>query len=341
MLDMEVREVKKNEYQIWDELVENSPQGSIFHHSNWLAIHDGLFGGMLKIYGCFKNNNLIGGCSFYIYQTKFYKRACSIVEMTPYGGVIIAPSFSSKIREQEETDKNIIRALCSAFDNEHFGYIQLVNSPNLIDIRSFIWNGWKSKIHYTYYFNLEKDIEKSISKKVRNTARRAINNKITVKKLNDPSIFYDLLLMTFMRQNMKLSFTKGFFENVIELLEAKNLGEMWVAETPNGEIASSEIIIWDNKRVYRWSAASHTDFQDTGATSLLLYEIFQDLKKRGFKEINLMAANTPQLTKFISSFNPKLIPYYSVERKNLLVEIIGDITKLYKKIKGCEKPLYV
>lgn len=39
-----------------------------------------------------------------------------------------------------------------------------------------------------------------------------------------------------------------------------------------------------------------------------------DLKSRDFKEINLMAANTPHLTKFISSFNPVLVPYYKVEK---------------------------
>ena len=85
-----------------------------------------------------------------------------------------------------------------------------------------------------------------------------------------------------------------------------------------------------NKKAYRWSAASHTEFKDTGATSLLLYEIFQDLKNRGFKEINLMAANTPHLAKFISSFNPELVAYYSVEKKIALVKIVEDIYRWIK-----------
>ena len=80
-----------------------------------------------------------------------------------------------------------------------------------------------------------------------------------------------------------------------------------------------------NKKAYRWSAASHTEFKDTGATSLLLYEIFQDLKNRGFKEINLMAANTPHLAKFISSFNPELVAYYSVDKKTFLTKILMAI----------------
>jgi len=59
-------------------------------------------------------------------------------------------------------------------------------------------------------------------------------------------------------------------------------------------------------------------YKDTGGTSLLLYEIFESLKKRGHSKINLMAANTPQLTKFISSFNPDLVNYYNISKIKIL-----------------------
>jgi len=49
------------------------------------------------------------------------------------------------------------------------------------------------------------------------------------------------------------------------------------------------------------------------------------LKNRGFKEINLMAANTPHLAKFISSFNPELVAYYSVDKKTFLTKILMAI----------------
>jgi len=330
---IEVRELKKEEYKIWDELVDLSPHGTIFHKSFWLTTCSELLNKKLKIYGYFENDQLVGGCSLYIYKLKrFFKMASSTIEMTPYGGIVLVPSPSSKVREREKMYRDIIKSLCNAFDNEHFDYIQITNSPDFVDIRPFTWNGWDSKIHYAYYLILEYEIEKSISKKARNIIRKAIKNNITVHKLNDPSIFHNLFLMTFKRQNLNPPVTREFLEKIIGLLKSKDTGEMWIAETPSGEAASAEIVIWDNKRAYRWSAASHTDFKNTGATSLLLYEIFQDLKNRGFKEIDLMAANTPQLAKFISSFNPELVPYYSVERKTNLIKIGRNI---YEMIKRC------
>ena len=319
----------------WDELVESSPHGTTFHKSFWLNTCSESLNKKLKIYGCFEKEQLVGGCSLYTYKFKrVFRAASSIIGMTPYGGVVLAQSPSSKVREQEQTYSNIIKSLCSAFDNEHFDYIRIDNSPDFVDIRPFTWNGWDTKIYYTYYFDLECDIEKNVSKKVRNTVRKAIKNGIITKKVNDPSIFYELSSMTLRRQNINLPATKEFFERIIELLKSKNTGEMWIAETASGEVASAEIVVWDNKRVYRWDAASHTDFKDTGATSLLLYEIFQDLKNRGFKQINLMAANTPQLAKFISSFNPKLVPHYTVEKKNVKYRVSANAYKIIKHMKS-------
>ena len=335
MSDSEVRELKKDEYGIWDNLVESSPHGTIFHKSFWLNMCSEMLNKKLKIYGCFKNDQLIGGCSLYTYKSKrLFKMASSTIEMTPYGGFILAQSPSTKVREQEQTHSNIIKSLCNALNNEHFDYTQITNSPDFVDIRYFVWNGWDGKINYTYYLNLDTAIEKSISKNVRWSIRKAIKNNIAIRRSNEPSIFYKLFSMTFERQNLKPPVTEKFFENMIDMLESKNAGEMWTAETHSREAVSAEIVVWDNKRAYRWSAASHGDFKDTGATSLLLYEIFQDLKNRGFKEINLMAANTPHLAKFISSFNPILIPYYAVEKTSIKYKAAANVHRITKNIKN-------
>jgi hypothetical protein len=39
------------------------------------------------------------------------------------------------------------------------------------------------------------------------------------------------------------------------------------------------------------------------------------LQEKDFKKFNMMAANTPHLAKFVSSFNPELVPYYSVQKR--------------------------
>ena len=330
MAPIEIKEIKKEDYGLWDELVEKSPQGTIFHSSDWSSTCAKSSNKKLKIYGCFENDQLVAGCLFYIYKKGLFKIASSVIAATPYGGIVLAEPRTKDIRKQEKNISDIIGSLCTAFKNEHFDYIQLVNSPDFIDIRPFTWNGWKSDIHYTYYLDLN-NFEKKISKDARWTINKAIKSGITTEKSGDISLFYDLFRETYLRQNLKPPVSEDFFRNIFNLLQNQNKGEMWIAKTKSGEVAAAEIIVYDNRRAYRWSAAAHTELRKTGATPLLLYEIFQYLKERGFKEINLMAANTPHLAKFIAQFNPKLVPYYGVEKKTALAKIAESIYRGVRK----------
>jgi len=325
---IEIRKLGIRDYDSWDKLVECSPQGTIFHKSSWLVTCSKTLNKDLAIYGCFKDGRLVAGCSLYKYNIYFLKILASTIEMTPYGGIVLERPKSSKVREQESSYKDVVKSLNIVLGGRHFDIKQLTNSPNLFDIRPFTWNGWTDKVYYTYYLDLQKDMEYSISKKARNIVKKAIKNGVKVKKLNNPSMFYDLFSMTYNRQGLSPPVTKNFIKELLAVLNLENNGDMWVAETSSGEVIASEIFVWDNKMAYRWAAASHTELREMGATSLLLYEIFQDLRDRGFDEANLMAANTPQLAHFISSFNPKLVPYYSLEQMSYLAKISTSIYRM-------------
>ncbi len=311
-----------------------SPQGTIFQTTKWITKSAELSLKKEILYGFFKNDNLIAGCSVYAEKKySFLKTAVSTVPMTPYGGYIFTPFESTKIRENEHIKNNVI----SAINNEmikKFDYIKIINTEGIFDIRPFIYDRWRTSIHYTYFFNLDGNIEEKASKKVRNTIRKSLKNGINVKKETDSNLYYRLYCKTFERQNLIPPVSERFFSQMIELIISNNLGEMWIARTPTEEPAAGEIIIWDNKRAHRWSAVSDPVYKDSGATSQLLFEIFSDLQKRGIHEINLMAGNTPQLTKFVSSFNPRLIPYYAIEKFNSKYNLIENILYPFNKIRA-------
>jgi hypothetical protein len=331
--EVEVKELAPGDYGTWDELVQESGQGSIFHKSFWLVFSANAMKNVLKIYGCFESGNLVGGCSLYVRQMKFLRVAESVLPMNPYGGVVLARPRSNNVRKQEEVCANIIRQLDKAFAEARYDYICITNSPEFSDIRPFTWNGWRGSVSYAYYLDVQEFSDQTVSKEVRWNVRKAIDKGITVKKLvrPDASSYYRLLSITFRRQNLEPPVSANFLENALKTLGSEGASEMWTAETRSGDLACAEIIVWDTKRAYRWSAASHSEFRETGATSLLLCEIVRDLKVRGFKEINLMAANTPRLAKFVAAFNARLLPYYSVERKNAIATLAESVHRATKR----------
>jgi hypothetical protein len=307
----------------WDALVMKSPNGTIFHSSKWIKACAELLSIKEVLYCYYKDDELIGGCSVYEQKRyRFFSMAISTAPMTPYGGYIFSPFGSSKVRENEQIRTTIISEINNQMI-QRFDYIKIVNSPEFFDIRPFSWSGWNSFVNYAYYFDLNEHIEENISKNVRRTIRKAKKFKIIIEKENNADLFYFLFTKTYEKQNLPVPVTKDFLVKMIDMIISNNFGEIWIARTPDGEPAAAEIIIWDNKRAYRWAGALDPQFKDTGATSLLFFEIFQDLQKRGFHEINLMAGNTPHLANFISSFNPRLVPYYGIEKTKKLQNILN------------------
>ena len=223
-------------------------------------------------------------------------------------------------RKMEKDFRDIVNSQCNVLENEHFDYIHLVNSPDLTDVRPFTWNGWHSDVQYAYYLDLD-NFEGKISKDARWAINKATNEGIAVERCEDATIIWRLWTETFARQHLRPPASEDFFKTMLVLMQNQNVGEMWIARTKSDEVAAAEIFVYDHKRVYRWCAASSTRLRKTDAPSLLLYEALRNLENKGFKEINLMAATMPRLAMFVAQFNPRLVPYYSVIRKNALAGI--------------------
>ncbi len=326
MNTLHVEMLTRDDLSQWDLLVTDSPHSTVFHSGKWITTCADLLAKNVVIYGYFSGDDLIGGCSVYS-QSHFhlFSTAISTAPLSPYGGYLMAPFASSGVRKDEKLRNTIITEINKVMVKT-FGYIKLVNSPALVDIRPFLWDGWNPSVHYLYYLDLRDHREDKLSKDVRRNVRKAQKKDISIEKESDVDLFYALLEKTYEKQNLPVPFTKTFHINMIEMIISNGLGEIWIARSPDGEPAAADIIIWDSRRAYRWSSALDPRFKDTGATSLLLFEIFEELQRRNFSEINLMAANTPHITNFISGFNPTLVPYYSIEKTTPVGALLGRLS---------------
>ncbi|MCK4269992.1 MAG: GNAT family N-acetyltransferase [Methanogenium sp.] len=314
-----VRKIEYPDFNLWDNMVKSSPQGSVFHLSNWIKTCADSQNQNYILFGVYKNQGLIAGLPLIIKKYKgVLKYGTSSISLTPFGGFLLPETSSTKVREKEQRSNQIIKVVLSEVNKEKLLRIQITNSPDLYDIRPFTWNKWKAEVYYSYILNLNQDIWINISKKTRNIIRKGQKNSISTEICWDTELYWQLNIDTYSKQGKKPPFSKDYLISLMNLIKEKNFGEMWIAKMPDGNIASAEIILWDNRMAYRWSAASCNEYKNTGATSFLLYTIFENLKERGFSKINLMAANTPNLTQFISSFNPELVPYYEITKEKLI-----------------------
>lgn len=328
MAQVEVRALDTDEFPVWDELVAASPQGTIFHSSDWLARTASSLNQNQVILGCYEDGDLIGGCSLILSNLyKLLRTASSAALLAPYGGIVTAGIESTKRRERELHANKVIAAVCSHISQQKFAHVELINSPGLEDIRWFIRNGWDAKVYYTYMLSTDGDVFSRISKNARRSINRAEKQGITAAKRFDAEAYWMLTVNTFEKQNSCPPCTKKHLLGMLDLIQEKGLGEMWVARTSSGEIAAAEVVVYDAKTAHRWSAASAEEHLSTGAASFLLAEVVAHAAERNYPSINLMAGNVANLSAFIATFNPDLVPYYGVESSGIRYSILRSVNK--------------
>jgi hypothetical protein len=309
-------EIRREDLLLWDSLVDQSVHGTIFHKTGWLNACARSLGRNVKIFGCFQDGQLVGGCSLFLKRKwGVISKADSTCVNTPYGGFVLSSLPTSSVRKQETFFRKILESLIYEIYKEQFYSVCIRNNPEFLDLRPLTLHGWRSSVLYTYYINLLNNPVSQIDSKVKGHIRTAERNRIAVEPFSDISKYYDLYCETYTRKNLKPEVPKRFFEELFAFMNAQKCGEMVVARTPDDDIACAEIVIWDNRMAYSWSAVSDSRFQSSGASSFIMMDTIKRMKERGFSTINIMMANVPHLSSFAASFNPVLVPYYQIRHR--------------------------
>lgn len=273
----EVRQVGKEE---WNKLVSLSPQGTVFSTTDWMDLT-----GDYTLWGYYKNGNLAGGIGGF----------SAPQPLTPFQGVLTAPSPDMKYASVTSLHNEVAYALLdvvpACFSN-HYTY------P---DIRPFLWDGAGANVKYTYVVDLTDmpQLWAGLEKSTRYDVTKAQRLPLTLSRGYDSS-FYDLYTETFSRKGL------GVPASADTIKKVAGLGASYLVS--DNELLAGAAVIFDNKRAYYILAASRV----TGVPSLLLWEIFKDLAGMGYKEIDLVGANTQNIALFKRGFGGKLTPYYEV-----------------------------
>ena len=329
MDEIEVRELVPSEYKDWDLLVDKAQPGTLFHTSQWLEICRDVLAKDLRIYGCLRNGELVGGCPLFVKKIKgIFKVATSTCDMTSYSGPLIKEGASSKASKRVQETHEVLNPLREFLCKQGFDSIHLTFSPGFEDIRPFTWNGWDSTVHYTHYLNLKENVDNNISQRIRRELEIANEAGLKTRVWNDPETYYHLLSMVYEKQNLAPPLPREFFERVFKLIQEKDIGYMFVSETPEGEVIAAHLNLYGKKCTVIWTSAINPDFGHLGPNALLYYNEFLDLKSRNFEYMNVMAANIPGFADFIISFSPELIPYYSVTLESKKYSIAKTLYKI-------------
>jgi len=272
----------------WDEFVENSANGTIFHLRKFLSYHppDRFNDSSIVI----KKNDQIFALFPAVSVDYMGKRALFSHRGASYGGFVYNATLSIS------SAFSMVRRLVDYAYEKGFEKIVITIPPIIYSKRpsqyidfSLLKNGFKYlKKELSSILFLEESIEENVKKfkQVNRTAfRKAIKLGVEVRESEDWEVFYDIL-----KNNLKIRHNVKPTHSLEELLKLKNIFpdriRLYGAYLRDEMIAG--VVMFDcNSQVSLAFYISHReDMQQYRGVNLLFYYIIEDSIKRGFKYLD-------------------------------------------------------
>jgi hypothetical protein len=317
-MNFEVRYLTEDEFLLWDEFVDKSPQGSIYSKSFWLKSISEITDRKFKILAAFKGGNIFGGIGLCIRKT-ILGNIISSPLLTPYNSLILREPDTKYPSRITSENLELIREIISKLEIKECGAVAIQNRPSINDIRAFSWNNWDTKVQYTYeipLFDLD-SLKATLAHNVRKQIRKSEETNVQIRTVDDCGKFYSLFSQSLERQNRPVPIKENKFRSFYESLKQHNCCRMYFAEMKSGETVSARITLFTKNQVaHDWVAGASPEYFQTGATPFLLWRIIEDLSQQGYRYLDLNGANIENIAKFKSEFGGRLVPYYTTSKYN-------------------------
>lgn len=322
---------------IWDDFIDRSPYGTIFHKWGFLETIEKHTGYTLLPYGMYVKDQLV--CIFPAFLKSNY--GVNIILSPPprtgipYMGFVMSSEYNDLTQNGKEVRlKDIVQGITGKLDEISPVYVSFQLIPELNDIREFKWNDYSVDPLFTYYLSTDvplEDISKGFSRSTKSIISKIRNNRFNmeIKESNDLSLFSELLSKRYEEQGMRFPIVNMEYLADLIRLYPDNI-KLYYVYGGNGNIAGSSLAILYKDKVISWLGTPKPDVS-LPVNELLFWEFIKIAKNRNSK-FEIGGADTQRLCSFKSRFNPSLETNYRVfRRKNIGVVAEWVYLNVYKK----------
>lgn len=325
----------------WDEWVDASPQGTVFHRDAFLRAMAQESG--TRLYRLVRGTQ--GGspiCLLPVFVQR--KGPFRIVHSPPSGCAIpyLGPVFlgeSTKQSRIESQCREAIIHLCSDIKSRVRPHlVRLISSPTLSDVRPFTWNGFKATPNYTYYLDLEaplQDIKKAFDKRVRQRIQKADaypDLKLS-KKLNGTAPeFYGNLEARYREQGYHIPFSQKYLEALSNAQPSVPVA--YRGYSKSRQMLTGLLLLQSKEKWTAWVGGARPPKEYDGLVELLHWNNIQEAKAAGAQVYERVGANTPHLCQSKAKYNLRPVPYFELTRGTVLAT---SAMNLYKHLRRKKK----
>lgn len=289
----------------WDDLVNSSVAGTIFHSTAWLNASPHRF---VK-FGLFLKQRLIAGAVLQVDD----RRQGTLGTLAPYLG----PIFTASVKPDELKAgwRNRAASALAEAIQDAVGEARFFVSPWLEDIQKFVVCDFQARLFYTMVVPTV-DLEKTqmgFLPVLRRNIRAASNAGLTTHRSTDPAEVIRLACASFERQGKRVWFSLEEVESCLRHLAAIGKAAFFVTHSVNGVPVAAAAICWDRHRSYYILGGHDHRLAHRGGMSLTLWQALQFTgEDLGLAEMDFEGSHIAPIERFFRQFGGRWLPFYLV-----------------------------
>jgi hypothetical protein len=311
----------------WDQFVENSPQGLLFHKWDFLKTVERHSRYQFLPYGVYVGEKL--RCEFPFFITRDRLGLTHMLSppphaQIPYLGFAFDPSVQAgKAHTTQKLVDQVAGELCREIDRIAPNFVNFRTVPNFLDVRSFIWKNFSAHLSFTNAIDLEKSVDEiwaSFSQSCRKGIKHVSAQLPEVQQTNDASPLLDIWRERFREHEIPVPLLSDSY--LKELLAAFPQDVTVYSASIDGRLAIATACCVLQKKRYGYWIGGVSGRKDLHVQEYLIWEIVRRAKSDGFKKLDLFGAPNKHISDFKSKFSPIIEPFCYVEKTDKLGKIV-------------------
>jgi hypothetical protein len=338
---MELKIATETDQQTWDEVVERSPNSTLYHTWKWLKLaekHSNLkIAGMLsgaRLYPVMlmEKDNPVGVYPLFLFSLAGLHFCFSPPSQTET--MYLGPLFPDIDTMKQEKKQIFFLEMQNEMDrfmkkDIKSNNILIKTSPGFEDCRSFRWGGYTVEPRFTYHIDLREGTEniwKNFNRSLRYYIEKAKKEGIVVSAGNkeDAYYIYDLL-----KERNRIKSSKDFIGSVYDTFFPDRM-KIFIAKA-GSERLSGIITVIHKDMVSFWIGSPKYSYKGISPNELVLWESIRWASEQGYKTYEIVGADDYSLFQFKRKFNGKIISYYQMKWYSPVLNVVASVYSAIKK----------
>lgn len=316
--------LSNDQYNLWNDFVATSPQGSIYAKTFYLDA----IGCKYQIGVLLKKDTILGGIVLAKNEINTYSNPL----FAKYLG-ILTRSIESKYTKAISLEQRIISDIVASL--RRYKTFDYFFHPSFDNWMPFYWQGYRQEIKYTYVLKNLSDIESILKKsleRVRRNERKATKNNIYITQDIPLRDFYRINQMTFNRQGGNAPFSYKFFQRFYDMLNKHDAIKLFGATDTNNNLHAVSGIVYDKKSANLMLNGMNHSVPNLEANTLLILKTIEFACGKS-QTFDFEGSMIKPIEKFYRAFGGERTPYYNIWKNNFINTAKRAGITLYKKIK--------